>query len=188
MTSRRSKRNETSVPNSSRECSRCRYATYPETGRCTNYECPRHVRVGGGAMTGAQLLREYAPAPLFHGRHWGSWVLDVERLCLTFEGQPAVRGGMEGCPEYIAYLGRYEIDIEHIRNSASALDWIYQVNKKVWGTARTMKDLLNAFDDIFDPQANLCSCSLGGGTGKVIEDPRAFLQHRVASVGEGKPQ
>jgi hypothetical protein len=110
-------------------------------------------------------------------------VLDTERVCLVFEGEPVTRGGVEGCPEYLAYLGRYEIDIERVHSSAAMLDWIYQINKKAWATTKVMKDLLAAFDDVFDAQANLCSCSLGGGTGKVIKDPGAFLQNRFATVG-----
>jgi hypothetical protein len=184
----RSKRNdENAVPNSSRECSECRYALYPATSRCSNYECPRYARESGSALTAAQLLYEYAEPRLFHGRRWGSWVLDVERLCLTFEGEPVVRGGIEGCPEYVAYLGRYEVDVERVSNSAAALDWFYQINKKAWANARVMKDLLNAFDDIFDAQANLCSGSLNGGGSKVIQNPSAFLKHRIATVGKDSP-
>ena len=156
----------------------------PQRVDALNYECPRHARESGGAMTAEQLLREYAPPPLFHGRHWGEWTLDTERVCLVFQGQPMMRGGEGSCPQYLAYLGKYEIDIERIPYSAAMLDWIYQVNKKVWASARTMKDLLNAFEDIFDPQANLCSCSLGGGSGKAIKDPRAFLKQRFATVGK----
>jgi hypothetical protein len=134
-------------------------------------------------MTAAQLLTEYAPPPLFHGRHWGSWVLDTERVCLVFQGQPVMRGGGGSCPQYLAFLGRYEIDIEQIRHSAAMLDWIYQVNKKAWATARVTKDLVNAFDDVFHPQASLCS----GGSDKIIQNPTAFLRHRFATIGKNSP-
>jgi hypothetical protein len=187
----RTKCNESASPNSSRECDKCRYALYETTRRCTNYECSRHARESGGAMTAAQLLHEYAPPPLFHGRHWGEWTLDAERLCLVYDGKPVDRGDgsgiTEGVERYLAFVGKYEIDIEHVSSSAAMLDWIYQINKKAWANARVVKDLLSAFQDIFDPQANLCSASLGGGTGKSIKDPQAFLQHRIATVGKDRP-
>jgi hypothetical protein len=166
-----------------RECADCRYALYPATGRCTNFECLQHKRESSGALTGTQLLRECAPPPLYHGRSWGEWVLDAERLTLVFRGKPVARGDgsnvTEGVEEYVAYIGRYEIDIEEIRQSSGMLDWIFQVGGKTWATARVTKDLINAFDSIFHPQQNLCS----GGGDKVIQNPKAFLKHRIATVG-----
>jgi hypothetical protein len=169
-----------------RECSSCHYALYPNTGRCANFECPNYERTGG-AMTGAQLLREYAPPALFHGRKWGEWTLDAERLCLVFRGGPVTRGEgsgvTEGVERYVAYLGRYEIDLEQIRQSSRVLDWIFQVAGKTWATARVTRDLLNAFDSIFHPQRNLCS----GGANKVIANPSAFLKQRIATAGKTGP-
>ena len=170
-----------------RECADCSYATYPATGRCTNVECPKHRRESG-AMTGEQLLREYALPALYHGRRWGTWVLDVERLCLVHQGQPVDRGDgsgvTEGVPQYVAFIGKYEVDLERIEDSAAALDWVFQVAGKTWANARVTKDLLNAFDDIIHPQANLCSGACGSGHGgRVIENPGAFLRNRIATVG-----
>jgi len=54
--------------------------------------------------------------------------------------------------------GLYTIDLLMIHSSAELLDWIFQINQKTWATAIVMQDLLNAFDEIFDPQANLCPC------------------------------
>ena len=165
-----------------RECSKCGYALYPNTGRCTNHECPKHRREGG-VMTAAELVFEYAPPPLYHGRKWGDWTLDTERLCLDFEAHPVMRG--EGPDQYLAYIGHYEIDLERVRDSAAALDWIFQILGKNWATQRVMKDLLNAIDDIIHPQANLCSGACGsGGGGKVIKDPSAFLRGRISTVGK----
>jgi hypothetical protein len=170
-----------------RECADCSYATYPGTGRCTNVECPKHRRERG-AMTGEQLLREYAPPALYHGRRWGTWMLDVERLCLVHQGHPVDRGDgsgiTKGVPRYVAFIGSYEIDLERIADSASALDWIFQVAGKTWANARVTKDLLNALDDVIHPQANLCSGACGSGHGdRVIKDPGAFLRNRIATAG-----
>jgi|SRR6266850_222373 len=159
-----------------RECSKCRYALFPNTGLCTNFECPRYERAG--AMTSDQLLKDYEPPALFHGRHWGSWTLDVERLCLVHDAEPVTRG--EGRhDEYVAFLGDYEIDVEVIRQSSQVLDWIFQIRGKCWASSRVMRDLLEAFHSIFYPQQNLCS----GGGDKVIQNPKAFLKRRIATVG-----
>src|SRR5262249_13395062 len=90
-----------------RQCSHHRYAVYPNTGRCTNYECPRYRRKPGAAMTAALLVHEFAKPELFHGRHWGCWTLDTERFCLVFEAQPTWRG--RGRDRYLGYFGHYEI-------------------------------------------------------------------------------
>jgi hypothetical protein len=53
----------------------------------------------------------------------------------------------------------YEIDLERINSCAEMLDWIFQLNHKndgVYGVD-VVKDLVEAFDDIFQPQSNCCS-------------------------------
>ena len=53
----------------------------------------------------------------------------------------------------------YEIDLERIDSCAQMLDWIFQLNHKndeVYGVD-VAKDLVEAFDDIFNPQGNCCS-------------------------------
>jgi hypothetical protein len=70
---------------------------------------------------------------------WGNWVFNPSNLTLTHS--------TEG----------YEIDLEEIHSSAAILDWIFQVQGKDWADAKTMHDLLRAFDDILNPQANYCS-------------------------------
>jgi hypothetical protein len=168
--------------NAGDSCIKCGYALYPATGRCTNWKCPRHDRKPG-AMTLEQISNEYVPPPLFHGRTWGEWVLDTERLCLVFRGKPVTRG--EGPNQYVGYFGIYEIDIERISDSPAMLDWIYQFGGKIWAAGSGLKDLINAFDDVFDPQASLCSGACGnGGGGKVIKNPGAFLRKRIATVGK----
>ena len=139
-------------------------------------------------MTAEQLLREYTSPPLFHGRKWGEWTLDAERLCLVFDATPQRCGeGSEinyWVASYTGYFGRYEIDLERVRDSAALLDWIFQIRGKGWAAARVMKDFLNAMRDIIHPQQNLCSGACGSGWGgRVIKDPAAFLAKRIATVG-----
>jgi hypothetical protein len=69
---------------------------------------------------------------------WGDWAFDEKELTLT---HPAVG---------------YEIDLKRIHSSAAILDWIFQIRRKPWADARAMHDLLNAFAEILDPQANYC--------------------------------
>jgi hypothetical protein len=163
------------------ECTDCHYALYPNTGRCTNSECPRYKRTGV-AMTSDQLLHEFAPPRLFHGRRWGGWVLDSERLALVYDAEPVMRG--RGDEKYVAFYGRYEINVERICQSSQVLDWICQIRGKRWATSIAMRDLIEAFDDIFALQANFCSF----GSNKIIGNPTAFLKCRIATVGNDGPQ
>jgi hypothetical protein len=43
-------------------------------------------------MTSDELLHEFAPPMLFHGRRWGQWFLDAERLTLVFDAWKEERG------------------------------------------------------------------------------------------------
>ena len=69
---------------------------------------------------------------------WGNWKFDPKNLTLEHSG--------EG----------YEIDLERIHTCAAMLDWIFQIQAKSWADAKTMRDLLRAFDDILSPQVNYC--------------------------------
>jgi hypothetical protein len=133
-------------------------------------------------MTSDEILFEFKPPALFHGRRWGLWTLDVERRCLVYDAWSEVRGNgsgvTAGVPQYTANLGAPEIDLDRIRDSAGLLDWIFQIEGKTWATARVTKDLLRAFDSIFSPQQNLCT----GGGSKVIKSPVAFLRCRFATA------
>lgn len=71
--------------------------------------------------------------------NWGDWVFNSKNLTLNNQAQA------------------YEIDIEKIHSSAEILDLIYQVYGKDWRNPNTIYDLLSAFNDILDPQANYCS-------------------------------
>jgi hypothetical protein len=133
-------------------------------------------------MSAAQLVHEFMKPKLFHGRHWGSWTLDAERFCLVFDARPMWRG--RGRDRYLRYLGHYEIDLELIWNSAALLDWIFQIRGKGWATSSVQRDLLNAFHDVLDPQASLCSGAIGGAGGKTIAKPGEFIRRRIATVGK----
>ncbi len=127
-------------------CEACRYALH-QSGLCSNSQCHSHYDPSGPlTMTVAELLEDYAEVPLFHGRQWGDWQLDTERLTLDYK------------PDGV---WRYEIDLERVRDSASLLDWIFQIAGKSWATPKVTRDLLRALDDIFEPQANLCSVGMG---------------------------
>jgi len=71
-------------------------------------------------------------------KNFGPWEFDSKYMTLT----------------YVQY--GYEIDLDEVNTSAEMLDWIFQIWHKDWGKA-SMPHLLNAFDWLFDPQANLCS-------------------------------
>ena len=159
------------VSNTPRECSICGYALR-RSGRCSNQGCSSRLHSKGPSAISSDELLQDTPPPLFHGRKWGNWVFDAERLCLVFEGRPTVRG--EGADQYVGYLGSYEIDVEQIKQSSQMLDWIFQVGH------HRLSGLLDAFYSIFNPQRNLCSC----GCNKIIKDPTAFLKSRIPVVKE----
>ena len=68
----------------------------------------------------------------------------------------------------------YEVDLERFINSAAMLDWIFQIEMKTWATDENVRNLLRAFRDTIDPQANLCS--FGGD--KTI-NPQSVLNERM---------
>ena len=72
---------------------------------------------------------------------FGPWRYDPALLTLTFyEGK---RAG-------------YEVDLERMPTSAAMLDWIFQVRGKSWCTPEAMAALLEALDEILDPQSGMC--------------------------------
>jgi hypothetical protein len=75
-----------------------------------------------------------------HGAKWGKWRYDAKVLTLTHEGMD------------------YEIDLEECGTCAEVLDWIFQIAGKArppW-TRDDIVDLIDALNDILDPQATLC--------------------------------
>jgi hypothetical protein len=97
---------------------------------------------------------------------WGTWIYHESNFTLECRDQ---RGQL------------YEIDLDRCRTSAEVLDWIFQVHGKTWATPRIMSDLLDAFHDLLDPQACLCSF----GESKKIR-PRDILKTRKAHAGAGR--
>ena len=85
-------------------------------------------------------------------RKWGYWIFRSTTLVLELQTK---RGGWA-----------YEVDLERINSTAQMLDWIFQLNHKrrygdsVYGNENQdlIGDLIQAFDDIFEPQGNCCSC------------------------------
>jgi hypothetical protein len=78
-------------------------------------------------------------------RQWGRWHLEVETLELVFrDGQRTL----------------YRIDLERCATAAQVLDWLFQLRAKSWTTPSDIGHLADAFRDILDPQANLCSWAI----------------------------
>lgn len=63
----------------------------------------------------------------------------------------------------------YEVDLERIHDSHSALDCIAQVKKKGWDDDHTIGALVRALDDLFDLQHSFCP---GGKAGPGLEADR----------------
>ena len=82
-------------------------------------------------------------------KQWGNWVFRSTKLVL----QLLTKHG--NCV--------YEIDLEKINSNAEMLDVIFQLNHKarnpdsIYGNQSLIEDLIQAFDDIFEPQSNCCS-------------------------------
>lgn len=72
---------------------------------------------------------------------------------------------------------QYEIDLEKITDSAKMLDWIFQVNSKTWAQddPAVMSDLINALDDLLEPQANYCSWAKDKSA-----NPKSILKRQFA--------
>ena len=108
------------------------------------------------------VVRDLPSGRPTHGARFGMWELDGDRLTLELKNS--------------VLNTRYEIDLEQITSSAKMLDVIFQVQRKSWG-GPNVASLLEAFDVIFQPQANLCSC----GASKEIEDISVFLRARIGA-------
>ena len=88
----------------------------------------------GKAMDKTKALDE-----IWRQRTFQHWTYNKENFTLTHR---------EGC---------YEIDLETCIDSAEMLDWIFQLLHKAWMTDEAMAELLLLFDELLEPQANLCS-------------------------------
>jgi len=150
-------------PSPSRHCDLCGHALRPN-GYCSNRRCESQPKAEG-AKTVRELVELHPPVPLFHSRRWGSWRLDCHRLTLDFAPQG---------------VWRYKLDLESLHDSASILDFVFQVHGKIWATPQVTADLLDALHDIFDLQASLCSC----GRNKRIA--RGFVASQVEPPTEAE--
>ena len=91
-------------------------------------------------------------------RQWGRWHLRVRSLELAYQ-----------TGERTLYL----VDLERCGTAAQMLDWIFQLRGKTWCSPTDIGHLADAFRDILDPQANLCSF----GAAKAL-DPVPYLRRR----------
>ena len=87
----------------------------------------------------------------------GPWTYDPERLVVTHRDTPS-----------------YEIDLEQMTTSAEVLDWIVQLNGKVWITAEDMGHFVELLDRLLYLQGRYCS----GGTERGPVDVLTILTNR----------
>lgn len=73
-------------------------------------------------------------------RRWGPW-----RYCRVYRTLTLQENGVDG---------NYEIDLEAVKDSSSMLGHILRV-EKLHGEA--VRDLIQAFQSLLDPESNLCS-------------------------------
>jgi hypothetical protein len=104
------------------------------------------------------LLRWDDPRPRHpqHGDAWGPWWYNAHNLTLE-------------CGTWECYY----VDLERCGSAGQTLDWIFQIAGKNWATAEVIGHLVEALDDLLEPQANLCSF----GSNKTM-NVRQFLKAR----------
>lgn len=107
----------------------------------------------------ASLLERNDPRPA-HGDTWGNWRYDAKRMVLR----------------HVPH--NYQIDLLDCSTSSKTLDWIFQMESKMWMTHKDKGNLLDALDDLIDPQATLCS----RGASKTLD----VKKHLTAKVQNGK--
>jgi len=118
------------------------------------------VRGRDGSIELGSFIRAKIPYPADEDR-WGKWRFDARLLDLVFE-----ENGRE----------QYAIDLKDMNSSAQMMDWIFQVNMKSWATREDIGNLIQALDDLFRPQASLCS----GGADKRM-NAEEYLRMRMES-------
>jgi hypothetical protein len=99
-------------------------------------------------------------------RQWGRWHLDDDTLELVLRDR--------------SDRVRYTIDLERVGSSTALCDWVFQVSKKNWATVIDLGNLVRALNDIFDPQARLCSFGATGAHDRKI-DATAYLRARYGT-------
>lgn len=102
--------------------------------------------------------------PLTKTLRWGPWVYDPSNNQL------------------VLYYGRgdslYWIDLDHCRTSSEVLDWIMQVQHKVFATPEVVGQLVRALDTLLRPQETLCS----SGMNRTLDDPAAYAKAIATQV------
>lgn len=74
-------------------------------------------------------------------KKYGKWVYDHATETLSYP---------------VNELHEYDIPLQDMTSATAMLDWIMQINSKVWGRGECTAELVAALNDIFRPQANLC--------------------------------
>lgn len=97
-------------------------------------------------------------------RDWGRWTLKPSTCVLTWRDDDR---------------RWYEIDLDRCLTSSQVLDWIMQVNAK--SLDMDIAGLVNALDDVLNPQHNLCS--FGGDRALT----KADIQRSVDAAAERWP-
>ena len=110
-------------------------------------------------MSDLWQFREQAP---HDGQTWGKWRFDERPRWLAYDDDEACLG----------------IDLTTIDGSARMLDWIFWLSEHDWYTREDLADLIQAFDDIFYPRANLCP----GGSDQTM-DAKKYL-HVMSGMGK----
>ena len=88
---------------------------------------------------------------------WGRWTFNPTTACLETEIFP-------GGPTY-------QVLADEMKDSASILDWIYQIEEKTWASSQDVGDLVSAAVEIFG--RGVCS----RGTDHPI-NPKVILTNR----------
>ena len=64
---------------------------------------------------------------------WGRWTFNPSNSCLE---------------THITSTALYQVDVEEMTNSASILDWIFQVSEKTWASSQDTGDLVKAIVEL----------------------------------------
>ncbi|HET9803145.1 MAG TPA: hypothetical protein VFP96_07910 [Candidatus Acidoferrum sp.] len=106
-------------------------------------------------------FREQVP---HDGQCWGKWRFDEKSRWLAYDDDE----------------GSLCIDLTAIDGSARMLDWIFWMSCHDWYTREDLADLIQAFDDIFYPRANLCP----NGRDRAM-DAKKYL-HVMSGIGKSE--
>jgi hypothetical protein len=110
---------------------------------------------------------------------WGRWRWNKRKDTLDFwydgENEP-----------------RYWIELDSARySSAECLDWIFQVSRKGWMTNEDRGNMLQAIQNVINPQVNLCSWGIERGqtgTKETSCDKRGFEEIPAAQDKNPGPE